>query len=68
MIKKAAVFAVSCAVLMTGCGVDPELEVAEIKSNLVQAGFPADDIMVSDGDVYVGRDALVSLEASREML
>jgi hypothetical protein len=68
MIKKAAVFAVSCAVLMTGCGVDPESEVTEIKSNLVQAGFPADDIMVVDGAVYVGRDALVTLEASHEML
>ena len=68
MIKKAAVFAVSCAVLMTGCGVDSESEVAEIKSNLVQAGFPADDIMVVDGAVYVGSDAQVSLEASQEML
>ena len=68
MIKKAAVFVVSCAVLMTGCGVDSESEVAEIKSNLVQAGFPADDIMVVDGAVYVGSDAQVSLEASQEML
>jgi hypothetical protein len=40
----------------------------EIMDNLVQAGFPADDIMVVDGIVYVGRDAEVSLEASREML
>jgi hypothetical protein len=68
MIKKAAVFVVSCAVLMTGCGVDSEHEVEEIKSNLVQAGFPADDIMVVDGAVYVGRDAQVSLQASQEML
>jgi hypothetical protein len=66
MFKKAAVFVVSCAVLMTGCG--PQDEVAEIKANLEQAGFPADDIMVVDGAVYVGRDAQVSLQASQEML
>ena len=40
----------------------------EIVENLVKAGFPADDIMEVDGVVYVGRDAAVSLEASREML
>jgi len=40
----------------------------EIVNNLIQAGFPADDIMEVDGVVYVGRDAAVSLEASREML
>ena len=68
MIKKAAVFVASCAVLMTGCGMDPESEVNEIKTNLVKAGFPADDIMVVDGAVYVGRDAHVTLEASHEML
>ena len=68
MIKKAAVFAVSCAVLMTGCGGDASSETAEIQANLEQAGFPADDIMVVDGAVYTGRDALVTLEASREML
>jgi hypothetical protein len=43
-------------------------ETQEIIENLVQAGFPADDIMVVDGAVYVGRDAEVSLAASREML
>jgi hypothetical protein len=68
MIKKAAVFVVSCAVLMTGCGGDAQGDVAEIQANLEQAGFPADDIMVVDGAVYVGRDAQVSLQASREML
>ncbi|HWO18421.1 MAG TPA: zinc-dependent metalloprotease [Kofleriaceae bacterium] len=40
----------------------------EIIDNLIQAGFPADDIMIVDGAVYVGRDAHVTLEASREML
>ncbi|WP_305849505.1 zinc-dependent metalloprotease [Pyxidicoccus parkwayensis] len=43
-------------------------EPREIVSNLVQAGFPADDIMVVDGKVYVGRDAEVTLAASRELL
>ena len=40
----------------------------EIVDNLVQAGFPQGDIMVVHGDVFVGRDAKVTLEASREML
>jgi hypothetical protein len=68
MIKKAAVFFVSCGVMMAGCGTDPETENEEIVSNLVQAGFPEDDIMIADGEVFVGRDAQVTLEASREML
>ncbi len=40
----------------------------EIVANLAKAGFPGDDVMVVDGVVYVGRDAEVGLEASREML
>jgi Dual-action HEIGH metallo-peptidase len=68
MFKKAAVLAVSCGALLAGCGSDLESENQEIVSNLVQAGFPADDIMVVDGAVYVGRDAQVSLESSREMI
>jgi hypothetical protein len=59
---------VSCGALLAGCGTDPQAENEEIVSNLIAAGFPADDIMVVDGAVYVGRDAEVSLEASREML
>jgi hypothetical protein len=55
-------------VALVGCGVDPEAENQEIVSNLIEAGFPADDIMVADGAVYVGRDAHVTLEASRELL
>ncbi|WP_164018312.1 M57 family metalloprotease [Pyxidicoccus trucidator] len=55
-------------VTLVGCGVDPEAENQEIVSNLIEAGFPAEDIMVADGAVYVGRDAHVTLEASREML
>ncbi|GEN13411.1 hypothetical protein MFU01_84480 [Myxococcus fulvus] len=34
----------------------------------MEAGFPASDIEVVDGVVYVGGDAAVSLQASREML
>ncbi|HSP78712.1 MAG TPA: M57 family metalloprotease, partial [Myxococcaceae bacterium] len=68
MFKRAAVLAVSCGAVLVGCGTDPEVENQEIVSNLIEAGFPADDIMVADGAVYVGRDAHVTLEASREML
>jgi hypothetical protein len=64
----------SLATLIFGCtGLSNEVhqqptEVDEIVDNLRQAGFPAEDIMVVDGVVYVGRDAQVSLAASREML
>jgi hypothetical protein len=68
MFTKAIVFAVGCSALTFGCGAEQGDETQEIKDNLVQAGFPANDIMVVDGVVYVGRDAEVSLEASREML
>jgi len=57
--------ALLAGVALVGCGVD---ENQEIVANLVEAGFPADDIMVVEDAVYVGRDAHVTLEASREML
>lgn len=57
----------ACAALAAGCA-EPASETQEIIDNLQQAGFPADDIMVVDGKVFVGRDAEVSLEASREMV
>jgi hypothetical protein len=61
--------ALLAGVALVGCGVDDQdLENQEIVSNLIQAGFQADDIMVSEGAVYAGRDARVTLEASREML
>jgi len=60
--------ALLAGVALVGCGVDPQAENQEIISNLIEAGYPADDIMVVEGDVYVGRDAHVTLEASREML
>ncbi|PTL80324.1 zinc-dependent metalloprotease [Vitiosangium sp. GDMCC 1.1324] len=60
--------ALLAGVALVGCGVDPQAENQEIISNLLEAGFPADDIMVHEDAVYVGRDAHVTLEASREML
>ena len=50
-----------------GCGEQPT-ETQEIVDNLIQAGFPATDIQVVGDVVYAGRDAKVSLQASREML
>lgn len=47
----------------------PEEEVLEIVDNLVQAGYPDSEIEVrEDGTVIVGGDALVTLQASREMI
>jgi Dual-action HEIGH metallo-peptidase len=57
--------ALLAGVALVGCGVESE---QEIISNLVQAGYPAEDIKVVDGQVIVQDDAVVSLEASREML
>lgn len=72
MFKKSIVFAMTCGTAVWGCSTEPQHDGAadtqEIIDNLVQAGFPADDIMVVDGVVYTGRDAEVSLQASREML
>jgi hypothetical protein len=67
MFSRAIVLAVTVSAFMFGCGSGTD-DTQEIIDNLHQAGFPADDIMVVDGLVYVGRDAQVSLEASREML
>jgi Dual-action HEIGH metallo-peptidase len=68
MFKKAAVLVVSCGALLAGCGTDVESENEEIVSNLIKAGFQANDILISDGRVYTGNDAHVTLEASLEML
>jgi len=64
-VLNATLFAAVCAAMSFGCGADQN---EEIVNNLIQAGFPADDIMIVDGLVYVGRDAHVTLEASREMI
>ena len=68
-----ALLAALCGTLTLGtlgCGSadEADAQLDEIVANLAQAGFPADDIMVESGKVYVGRDAEVSLAASREML
>ncbi|RKH74671.1 zinc-dependent metalloprotease [Corallococcus aberystwythensis] len=68
MFKRAAVLVASCGAVLSGCGTDLEQERQEIVSNLVEAGFQRGDITVSDASVYVGGDAQVSVEASREML
>ncbi|WP_426750318.1 M57 family metalloprotease [Myxococcus sp. Y35] len=68
MSKRAAVVAVSCGALLAGCGSGASAETDEVVSHLVEAGLPADDIRVADGAVYLGGDAHVSLDASREML
>jgi hypothetical protein len=72
MITRATLFAVACGSLAFGCSTDTEMtpaeQQAEIVDNLVQAGFPASEVMVVDGKVYTGLDAVVSLQASREML
>ena len=66
-----AMLAASCGALIVGCADQPrspEADRQEIIDNLIQAGYPAGDIEVVDGVVYVGQDAAVSLEASREMI
>jgi len=71
MFKRSSLFVAVCIVALTfGCGADPGEadETGEIIANLVEAGYPRGDIMVVDGLVYVGRDAHVTLQASREML
>ncbi|AKQ67940.1 Milk-clotting protease [Myxococcus hansupus] len=54
--------------LLAACGGDSPTENDEIVANLREAGLPAADISIVDGSVYLGHDAHVSLEASREML
>lgn len=53
--------------LIVGC-TDPSSGPQEIIDNLLEAGYSANDIAIVDGEVYVGNDALVTLQASREML
>jgi hypothetical protein len=67
MFARSVLLAAACSALVLGCAEQPD-ETQQIVDNLVQAGFPADDIMVVDGRVYAGRDAEVSLAASLEML
>jgi hypothetical protein len=59
---------VSCGALLSGCGVDQEAENEQIVSNLLKAGYPQREISISEGQVIAGGDAVVSLQASEEML
>ena len=70
MFTRTTVFAASCLAFAIGCASEPTDQevIDEITDNLLEVGFPANEIMVVDGMVYVGRDAHVTLEASREML
>jgi hypothetical protein len=68
MFKKTVVLVASCGALLAGCGTDQQTENEQIISNLIEAGYQANDIRVVDGDVFVGNDAHVTLEASLEML
>lgn len=69
MFSKSIVLTVGCSAFAFGCvGNSSGDETQETVDNLVQAGYPASDIQLVDGKVYVGRDAEVSLQASREML
>ena len=71
MSKTAFVFAALFGASAFGCASEqatPVDDTQEIIDNLIQVGFPANDIMVVNGVVYTGLDAEVSLAASREML
>jgi hypothetical protein len=65
MVRNAGVLVLSA--VMAACHTEPETHQKELISNLLRAGFPENDIQLYDGDVYVGRDGHVTLEASREM-
>src|SRR5262245_58597840 len=71
MFTKATVLAVGFSALLFGCSTEPGTDTQEnqeIVDNLMQVGYPADDIQVGVGVVHVGNDAEVNLTASREML
>jgi hypothetical protein len=70
MFLKSAGLAVIGGALLIGCASErgPADEIDEIVENLIQAGYPESEISVVGGTVYVGRDAEVSLAASREMI
>ncbi len=70
MSGKGRIATIGLAFLFVGCSSASEEDerIDETIDNLIEAGFPEDDIQVENGSVYVGRDAEVSLEASREML
>ena len=66
MFTRELVLTVGLSSLAFACADQPS-DTQETIDNLVAAGYPADEIMVVDGVVYVGNDAVVTLDASREM-
>ena len=66
MSRRANLVAAAVLAMIGGCTAMDEQQ--EIVDNLIEAGYPAEDIQIVDGQVYVGNDALVTLQASREML
>lgn len=64
---KTLALCVPCAFAGTACIPDEMTPTEETVQNLLEAGFPADDIQVVGDDVYVGNDTLVPLETSREL-
>ncbi len=70
MFGKSAVCAMALGVMVAGCSVEMggANDTQEIVDNLKAAGFPANEIQVVDGKVFVGNDAEVNLAASREMI
>ena len=67
MFSRTIAFMVGCGAVGMGCAATQSPESDEIVDHLVRAGFPAQDITIVDGVVYVGNDAEVTLAASREM-
>lgn len=69
MLKTSTLFIATFAALTSGCMMGEDLDpIDETVENLIEAGFPEDDIQIQDDQVYVGNDTLVTLEMSREML
>jgi len=68
MLRRSTVLAFTAAALLHGCAQSSDNDTKETVDNLIEAGFRADDIAIVDGLVVTGRDAVVSLTASREML
>jgi hypothetical protein len=66
--SKSILVSILFSALAFGCDAGSQDEAQETTENLIEAGFPASDIEVVEGKVYVGGDAEVSLQASREML
>jgi hypothetical protein len=66
--SKNLLLCVPFVIAASACVADETSPTDETVQNLREAGFPADDIQVVDGSVYVGRDVLVTLEMSREMI